>query len=146
MASNLDLVRSIFAAWERGDFSSAEWADPKIEHMIVGGPDPVSRTGMDGMAEGFRDWVSAWEDLHIAADEYRELDSGRVLVLLRYIGRGKTSGVDLGGMEATGAGCISRSRRPRDESRDVLGPRPRPRPPRAPGRRAMPTPTDRRSA
>ena len=106
MASNLDLVRSIFAAWEGGDFSSAEWADPKIEYMIVGGPDPISRTGMDGMAEGFRDWVSAWEDLHIAADEYRELDSGRVLVLLRYIGRGKTSGVDLGGMEATGAGAF----------------------------------------
>jgi len=103
MASNLDLVRSIFAAWERGDFSSAEWADPKIEYMIVGGPDPISRTGMDGMAEGFRDWVSAWEDLHIAADEYRELDSGRVLVLLRYNGRGKTSGVDIGQMQSNGA-------------------------------------------
>ena len=50
--------------------------------------------------------MSAWEDLQIAADEYRELDSGRVLVLLRYIGRGKTSGVDLGGMEATGAGAF----------------------------------------
>ena len=41
MASNLDLVRSIFAAWEGGDFSSAEWADRKIEYMIVGGPDPI---------------------------------------------------------------------------------------------------------
>jgi ketosteroid isomerase-like protein len=98
VSANLDLVRSIYTPWERGDFSSVGWAHPEIEFVIVGGPSPGTWTGLAGIAEGTREFLSAWEDLRAEADEYRELDNERVLVLAHWGGRGKTSGLDLGQM------------------------------------------------
>jgi ketosteroid isomerase-like protein len=94
-SANVDLVRSIFADWERGDYSSAEWADPQIEYVVADGPAPGSWRGLAGMAEAWRGISSAWDDLRVLAAEYRELDDERVLVLLDNSGRGKTSGIDL---------------------------------------------------
>jgi ketosteroid isomerase-like protein len=102
-SANLDLVRSIYATWERGDFSSAEWAHPEIEYVQAEGPAPGVWTGLAGMAEGSRDFLSTWEEFRIEADEYRELDGERVLVLQHHSGRGKTSGLEVGHVRAEGA-------------------------------------------
>jgi len=105
-SANLDLVRSIFAAWERGDYSSAEWAHPGIEFVIVEGPSPGRRTGLAEMAATWREFLSAWEDYRNFADEYRELDDERVLVLLHVSGRDKKSGLELGQMRKRGGTCL----------------------------------------
>lgn len=102
-SANLDLVRSIYAGWGRGDFSSADWAHPEIEYVIADGPARGSWTGLAGMAEGFRSWASAWEEFRGEADEFRELDDERVLVFVHYSGRGKTSGLELEQMRPMGA-------------------------------------------
>jgi ketosteroid isomerase-like protein len=102
-SSNLDLVRSIYAAWERGDFSSAEWAHPEIENISTDSLLPGNRSGVTDMADGWRNWLGAWEDFRVEAEEYRELDAERVLVLAHFSGRGKTSGLDVGEMRARGA-------------------------------------------
>jgi ketosteroid isomerase-like protein len=47
------------------------------------------------MSEATRIWISAWEGRRVTADDIRELDGERVLVLIRLGGRGKTSGLDL---------------------------------------------------
>ena len=94
--SNLDLVRSIYADWERGDYSSTEWADPEIEFALVGGPDPGSWTGVAGMVEGWGAFQSAWErGFYGEAIEFRELDEEDVLVIVKFVGRAKGSGMDL---------------------------------------------------
>ena len=102
-SANLDLVRSIYADWGRGDYTATAWANPEIEWVMVDGPNPGSWTGLAGMAEGFRSILSVWEDWRTVVDEYRELDEERVLVLLHMRGRGKTSGLDVGQLRKVGA-------------------------------------------
>ena len=102
-SANLDLVRSIYAAWERGDWSSSAWADPDIETVMADGPAPGTWTGVAGMAEGWRDYLSTWEEYHSEVEEYRELDDDRVLVLVHRIGRAKRSGIELADLAAKGA-------------------------------------------
>jgi ketosteroid isomerase-like protein len=105
-SANVDLVRSLFAAWNRGDFSSVEWAHPEIEFVLADGPDPGSWTGLTGMAEGFWGRMFAWEDLRAEVSEYRELDGERVLALYHRSGRGKTSGLDLEQIQTNGAALL----------------------------------------
>jgi len=102
-SANLHLVRSINAAWERGDWSSAQWADPDIEFVVVDGPTPGSWTGLAGMAHAFRDWLSAWDEYRVETDDYRELDDERVLALTRSTAHGKAGALVVGQMRARGA-------------------------------------------
>jgi ketosteroid isomerase-like protein len=103
MSENLDLVRSIFSGWERGDFSSTEWADADLELVIADGPDPGHWIGLAASAEAWRGLLTAWENLRSEAEQYRELDGERVLVLAHFSGRGRRSGLDLDQMAVRGA-------------------------------------------
>jgi ketosteroid isomerase-like protein len=100
---NVDIVRSLSAPWGRGDFSSAEWADPDIEWVMADGPAPGSWFGVGGMVEGWREFLGAWEDWRGEAEEYRELEGGRVLVLFHFTARGKASGMEAGKVSTKGA-------------------------------------------
>ena len=101
MASeNLDLVRSIYAGLERGDFSSVEWADPEIEYVIADGPEPATFRGRAGLSEVMRTLFREVESVRGEVEQYRELDAEHVLVLTRNFGRGKLSGVPVSAKHA----------------------------------------------
>src|SRR5688572_13231244 len=93
--ANTETVRSIFAAWERGDFTSADWAHPDIEFVTADGVDADSTIGLAGMARRWHDWVSVWKDYRVEVEEYRELDDQCILVLMLHCARGRTSGLDV---------------------------------------------------
>ncbi len=103
MSEHLDLVRSIYADWERGDFGRTAGLHHEITWAYVGGPEPSSGTGMAALAGPMRGWLAAWEEWHIEATEYRELDRERILVFCRGVGSGRTSGLELGQLSTDGA-------------------------------------------
>jgi ketosteroid isomerase-like protein len=100
MSENLDLVRSIYAAREQSGFFNSGWAHPEIEFTFADGPNPGSVRGVGQMVEAWRDFLGAWDEVRPYVEAYRELDDERVLVLVRYEGRGKASGLDLAQMQA----------------------------------------------
>ena len=101
-SANVTLVRSILAAWGRGDYSSVEWADPAIQYRRADGLDAGVFTGKD-VARMWSEFLNAWDEFRAEAEECRELDENRVLVLTRWLGRGRRSGLDLAGTGARGA-------------------------------------------
>src|SRR6476659_4694093 len=99
---NVEIVRSIYADWERGDFSSADWAHPQIEFVLTGGaPGAGSWKGIAAMEGAWLDFMRQWADLRVTATEIRELDDERVLALDCTHGYGRTSGIEIGGDGAT---------------------------------------------
>ena len=104
---NLEVVRSTFAAWERGDFHSAEWAHPEIVFLVADGPSPGRWTGVSAMAEAWSEALGAFEKLRCEADEYRVLDDERVIVFMHLSGRGKASGLEFGDVRMNGANLFN---------------------------------------
>src|SRR5689334_2025646 len=93
MSDNLDLVRSIYASVGRGDYSSADWASEDIEYVVADGLAPATVKGLGGLVYAMREAFSVIEDWRDQPEEFRELDTERVLVLSKFSGRGKTSGL-----------------------------------------------------
>jgi ketosteroid isomerase-like protein len=103
VSANLDLVRSIYADWERGDFGSVGWADPQIDYVLADGPAPDTWTGLAGMGQAWGDILSVWTELRVEGEKYRALHDERVLVLDQRSGRGKTSEMEIGQTRTRGA-------------------------------------------
>jgi pimeloyl-ACP methyl ester carboxylesterase len=94
-------VAVLFAATYPSRTDALGWCDRGMEFVIVGGPEPRSYRGRAEIEAGWRDYIGAWEEFSIEAQEYRELDDERVLVPARFHGRGKASGTEV----ARARGC-----------------------------------------
>jgi ketosteroid isomerase-like protein len=100
MSANLDLVRSIYADWERGDFSRTEPFDGLVEYARIGGEvvsgqgGPGRWQGRDEMWRATIEWLRLWEEFHLTAEDFIEVDD-QVVVLSHQTALGKLSGASV---------------------------------------------------
>jgi ketosteroid isomerase-like protein len=89
---NVEIVKGIFRAWEVGDFSSVDWADPEIEFSIPG-PDPKVHRGVEAAGSAWAEWLRAWSEFSIRAESYQPIDGDKVVVEQVFRGKGRGSGI-----------------------------------------------------
>ncbi len=106
---NVELARSIFDRWSRGDFEADDWADERIAYTHIHGSMRLEWHGMAGLREGWTEWLNAWDQFQGVLEEVRAVDGERVLGLWHWGGQGRTSGVDLAELSPRG-GTLMRIR------------------------------------
>jgi len=93
---NVEIVRQVYEEWERGNFNTPEVFDPSIRVVWVDAIF-VSRAEAKGVREltqAMQGFLDAWEDVTAAAE--RIIEAGdRVVAVVVWRGRGKTSGIEV---------------------------------------------------
>jgi ketosteroid isomerase-like protein len=87
---NVEVVRSILANWARGDYSSVDWADPNI--AFSGPLDAGTTRGIDELGRRWGEFLGAWDQFATTPERFIDMGDDRVLVLVRFEGRGRVSG------------------------------------------------------
>jgi ketosteroid isomerase-like protein len=95
LSENLDLLRSIFAAWERGEFASG--IEPLAADIHYSAAQPEGQATASGRAEMsrfLRDFLASWGRYWIELHDLQELAPGRFLASATQYGRGRDSGAE----------------------------------------------------
>jgi ketosteroid isomerase-like protein len=94
--AEIELIRRQFAGFSRGDFDAAtEVLDPEVEWA-----DPAELPGATvhktpaGVKRFFETFTEAWESWHMEVEAIAEARPNTYLATVRFVGRGKGSGVE----------------------------------------------------
>ncbi|HEX2359547.1 MAG TPA: nuclear transport factor 2 family protein [Solirubrobacterales bacterium] len=111
---NVEVVRAMYEHWARGDFP-ASFIDSDVKHSRIGAQTPDMEgewRGIEALSREMVEYLHAFTDLRIEAEEIIDLDDDRVLVLSRHTARGKLSGApidhELGDLFTLRAGKVVR--------------------------------------
>ena len=93
---NVEILRRLYASWERGDMRTPDVWDVNVEVSWIGTETPGiagEYRGVDELSAAMSRYLDALADLRIKAERIVDLDEDRVLVLALHTARGKTSGL-----------------------------------------------------
>src|SRR5262245_10301848 len=96
---NVEVVRHALEAWGRGDReAAADLLDPEVEwRMPPNIPEAGTYRGRDEVVQRLDEFLDAWDALAVTVEKL--MDAGdRVVALVRYSGRGRESGIEIGGV------------------------------------------------
>ena len=94
----MEIVRGIYAEWEKGNFQAAlPVLDREImfETYMPDSNEMVVRHGLNRLEGFMRDWFGQWEGYRVIGDEFRAIGTDHVFVGGRQAGTGRTSGVEV---------------------------------------------------
>jgi ketosteroid isomerase-like protein len=95
---NVEIVRRIYAEWERGNFAAAaEWYDPEIrfEAWMPDASENVTAHGVAELRDFTGNWFAQWKNYRVIGDEFREASDDKVFVGGRQVASGHQSGVEV---------------------------------------------------
>jgi hypothetical protein len=94
---NIALARAAIDAFNRGDTEAIrDLAAPDfVVHSSQELPNPGNFSGFDGYEEWVAAWLEAWDDFRIEELETEALDDHHVLMMVRQVGRGQSSGLEI---------------------------------------------------
>jgi ketosteroid isomerase-like protein len=98
---NVEIVRSFYRAWARGDLPGpANLMDREIEYVNPAeAVEPGTRRGVTEFAEAVERTLEGWESWHMEPEQFTPVGD-QVAVVLRYRARGRGSGIEVEGRES----------------------------------------------
>jgi ketosteroid isomerase-like protein len=98
---NVEIVRRFYAAWARDEIPGpVELLDPEVEYVNPGGAiEPGTRRGVSAFKQALGKVFEAWEFWR-GAPQRLEAVGDDVVAVVRYVARGRGSGLEVEGTES----------------------------------------------
>ncbi len=108
---NVEVLRSGYEAWNRGDRDSAfEYLEQEFEmHLPEGGMNVGIFKGREGVTKLFENYLEVFDSFQMEPEEFFE--AGDQIVVFRTPARGKGSGVEVEFRPATSGRCEGKAAR-----------------------------------
>jgi hypothetical protein len=88
----IERLKALYTQWGQGNFRDTSLWDERLvfERTGFSGVGVTGRwQGREAIGRAVRDWITGWAEWRIVGEDFQRLADGRILVLVRYVGRSR---------------------------------------------------------